>query len=53
MRRLVRIASALAALVSTAPLIAQTGQSSPQAPPLYIAATAVGETRVTPDRAQV
>jgi uncharacterized protein len=53
MRRFVRFVAALAALAGPAPLIAQTGQSSPQPAPLYIATTAVGETRVTPDRALV
>jgi uncharacterized protein YggE len=41
------------ALVSSKSLDAQTGQSAPQPVPLTIAATAVGETRVTPDRALV
>jgi len=50
---LVRIGPAVASLVITAPLSAQTGQSAPQSPPPYIAANAVGETRVTPDRALV
>ena len=49
----VRVVPAVAALVVAAPLTAQTGQSSPQPPPPYIAASAVGETRVTPDRALV
>lgn len=53
MRRLVRVVPALAALVIAAPLIAQPGQSSPQTQPPFIATTAVGETRVTPDRALV
>jgi uncharacterized protein YggE len=53
MRRFVLFAPALAALVIGTPLIAQPGQSSPQSPPPYIAASAVGETRVTPDRALV
>ena len=42
----------VAGLAIAAPLSAQTGQSAPP-PPLYIAATALGETRVTPDRALV
>src|SRR5688572_9091274 len=48
----VRVVPAFAALVAS-PLIAQTGQSTTPPPPPYIAASAVGETRVTPDRALV
>ena len=52
--RVVPAFGALVAFFSAAPLIAQAGQSSPQPPPPpYIAASAVGETRVTPDRALV
>jgi uncharacterized protein len=50
----VRVVPAFAALVVASPLLAQTGQSPPQPPPPpYIAASAVGETRVSPDRALV
>jgi len=49
----VRVAPAFVAVVIAAPLMAQSAQSSPQPAPSYIAASAVGETRVTPDRALV
>src|SRR5215207_6316646 len=49
----VRVLSVFVVLVMAAPLIAQPGQSPPLPPPPYIAASAVGETRVTPDRALV
>ena len=52
--RVVPVFGALVALLPAASLIAQPAQSSPQPPaPPYIAASAVGETRVTPDRALV
>jgi len=51
--RIVPVFGALVALLPAAPLIGQPGQSSPPPPPPYIAASAVGETRVTPDRALV
>lgn len=60
MHSLVRFERMLGALIVATPLAtvaAQPGQPSPpqaqQTPPLYIAATAIGETRVTPDRALV
>ena len=53
MRMLVSVVPAIAALVIPALISAQTGQSPPAAQPPYIAASAVGETRVTPDRALV
>jgi len=49
----VRVVPAFVAVVIAAPLMAQSAQSSPQPAPPYIAASAVGETRVTPDRALV
>ena len=50
MHTCVRVVPAVAlALIITSPLTAQAAQS----PPLYIAASAVGETRLTPDRALV
>jgi uncharacterized protein YggE len=53
MRTFVHFVPAL--LLVSAPLTAQTAQAVQPgvAPPLYIAASAVGETRVTPDRALV
>lgn len=48
--RATRVASVLTLIVAVS-LGAQTSQSAP--PPLYVAASAVGETRVTPDRALV
>jgi uncharacterized protein YggE len=52
--RVVPAFGALVALLPAASLIAQPGQSSPQQPPPpYIAASAIGETHVTPDRVPV
>jgi uncharacterized protein YggE len=52
MRMLIRAVPAIAGFAVPAPSNAQPGQSS-AAPPPYIAASAIGETRVTPDRAIV
>ena len=53
MHRFICVRRALGALVIATPLVAQPGQSAPLPPATYIAASAVGETRVTPDRALV
>ena len=54
MRTSVRVVSALACLIVPSLVTAQTGaQTSTQAQPPYIAAAAMGESRVTPDRAVV
>ena len=53
MRSFVGVVPVLAALVIPARISAQTGQSPPAPQPPYIAASAVGESRVTPDRAIV
>lgn len=52
MRVLIRTLLAIASLAAPALSSAQASQSSP-APPPYISASAIGETRVTPDRAIV
>jgi len=52
MRLLSRAVPAIAGLAMPALSAAQASQS-PTAPPPYIAANAIGETRVTPDRATV
>ena len=52
MRMLIRAVPAIAGLAVPALSSAQPSQS-PAAPPPYIAASAIGETRVTPDRAIV
>ena len=55
MRTFVRIIPVFASLLATSQLVAQAAQTGQAAspPPLFIATTAIGETRVTPDRALV
>ena len=52
MRVFIRAVPAIAGLAVPSPSTAQAAQT-PAAPPPYIAASAIGETRVTPDRAVV